>query len=70
MYFYRVILHKHNAVLTHIYQLDETVSNFRGVVGWYLSFIKILKDTSVSKQWGTWSDAAKRGVWSGFVLRR
>ena len=32
-------------------------------VGWYFSFfIQILKETSVSKQWRSWSDAAFCGV--------
>ena len=47
-------------VFSHPYQLNESISNFR-VVGWYFS----LKDTSVSKQWRTWSDAACC-LWSVF----
>ena len=35
--------------------------------GIFLNFIQIFKDTSVSKQWRTWSDAAFYGVWSGFA---
>ena len=31
-------------------------------------FFQILKDTSESKQWRTWSDAAFCGVWSGIAL--
>ena len=35
--------------ISHCYELDESISNFR-VAGWYFSFfIQILKETSVSK---------------------
>ena len=54
-------------VFSHPYQLDDSISNFRGV-GWFSIFIQILKGTSVSKQWRTWSDTAFCGVWSGFAL--
>ena len=37
-------------VFFHPYQLGESISNFR-VVGWYFSFVQILKETSVSKHW-------------------
>ena len=48
-------------IFSHSYQLDVSVSNFR-VVGSFYHFIQILKETSVSKQWKTRSDAAFCGV--------
>ena len=39
-----------------------------GLLGGNFHLIQILKETYVSKQWRTWSDAAICGVWSGFAL--
>ena len=39
-----------------------------GLLVVFFIFIQILKETSVSKQWRTWSDSAFCGVWSSFAL--
>ena len=44
-------------VFSHPCQLDKSISNL-GLLGGIFIFIQILKETSVSKQWRTWSDAA------------
>ena len=48
-----------------IFQLDHSISVFM-VVGWYFSFLFILKDISVSKQWRT--DQAQRLAASDLVF--
>ena len=49
-------------VFSHPYQLDESISRFIVVGGIIFHFMKILKETSVCKQWRTGSDAAFCGV--------
>ena len=39
-----------------------------GLFGGSFHFYSFLKETSVSKQWWTWTDAGFCGVWSGFAL--
>ena len=52
----------------HTYQLDQSISNFRGVWCTFFVFILFRIDVPVSKQWRPWSDAAFCGVWSGSAL--
>ena len=52
----------------HPYQLDESISNFRGVWCPFFIFILFRKDIPARKQWRPWSDAALCGVWSGSAL--
>ena len=53
-------------VLSHPYQLDESISNFR-VVGWYFSFYSF-KRHFCSEQWITLSDAEPSFAASALVL--
>ena len=52
----------------HPYQLEESISNFRGVWRTFFIFILFRIDIPVSKQWSPWSDAALCGVWSRSAL--
>ena len=44
--------------IVHPYQMDESISKFRGVWCTFLIFILFLIEISVCKQWRPWSDAA------------
>ena len=52
----------------HPYQLDESISNFRGVRYSFFIFILFWIEIPVSKQCRPWSDAAFCGIRSGSAL--
>ena len=55
--------------MSHFYQLDQSISVLRVIECVFsLTFIQILLEHSVSKQWRSWSDTALCGVWSGSAL--
>ena len=51
-----------------LYQMDKSISIFKGCWMVFFIFIWILIEHSVSKQWRNWSDAAICGIWCGSAL--
>ena len=54
--------------LVYSYQLDVSISNFRGVWGIVFNFILFQIEIPVSKQCRLWSNAMFCVVWSGSAL--